>query len=216
MRHLFLFVFLLLAGIGVAQCAETSPEEVAAVPFNVKDQALQKTLEYGQELFLRQDLDQATRLFKRVLTLDPCNKEARDGLLALAYKSSDPKNINDFVESQKCPSPPIPKPQTEASKTTTIKDQNPAKPSGESQPTSPLGTSTDKMSASKEISASTPVAAAPARATPPAPQQALLHEADLQKKIADMQDKVQRIETSAQAQNARLDKLTNEQPMTRN
>jgi hypothetical protein len=195
------FLLLFMTGTGTAWCVETTPDEVIVIPVNVKDQALEKTLEYGQELCLRQDFDQATKLFKHVLTLDPCNTEARETLATIAKKGPATKGINDFLNGLKCVMPAIPAPVREDQKVPTFEQRATPAVSGTGfHPTAP-GTTT---------------VALPAPATPAVPQLTPLQGATLQEKMADLQKKVQRIENAAQAQNTRLDKLNNVQPVTKN
>jgi hypothetical protein len=212
MRYFLLtLLFLFVTGTGIV-FAQLSPEEVAMVPLNVKDQALEKTLEYGEELCLRQDFDQAIGLYKHVLALDPCNTQARDALSMMAKKGYNPKAINDFLASQKCTQIVAPKIVVETPKAVVVKGQ-PDQPVTMNKglvvaPAAPIV----KMPAPSKRTFVAPTVTAPAKVAPPAPLQG----ATLQEKIADLQKRVQRIEASAQAQNTRLDKLTNEQPVTQN
>jgi hypothetical protein len=216
MRYLLLsFLFFSLAGTGTALCIETNPDEFVVVPVNIKDEALQKTLEYGQELFLRQEFGQATKLYKHVLTLDPCNAEARETLAVIAKKSPAAKDINDFLNGLKCVPPPIPEPVSEDQNVSTFEQHAFPAVSGKGfQPAAP-GTTTAALPAPVKTITITPRAATTSPMAPVAPQPTSLQGATLQEKIADLQNEVQHIEASAQAQNTELNKLNNEQPVTR-
>jgi hypothetical protein len=187
-RPILTFLFFCMTSSGIALCIETSPDEIVVIPVNVKDQALEKTLEYGQELCLRQDFGQATKLYEHVLTLDPCNSEARETLATIAKKGPATKDINDFLNGLKCELPPPPAPET---------------------------LTTTAPAPSKDM-AFAPKITSPVNATSGFTQHTPFQDATLQEKIADLQKRTQRIENAAQAQNTRLDKLNNTQPVTQN
>jgi hypothetical protein len=78
------------------------------VPESVKDQALEKTLQYGRELYLRQDFDQAVKLLKHVIALDTCNPPARDGLKMIADRGFQKESINAYLNGLNCQGAPAP------------------------------------------------------------------------------------------------------------
>ena len=181
-----LFLFTITTGLGF--CLETDPDVIIFTPPNVKNQALEETLQYGHELILRQDLGQATKLFKHVIALDPCNPQAREELKMIADRGYQKKVINDYLAGLNCEEKPAPQAVS--------------------------------MEPEKTVAA-LPMTALPnkveTRATAPVlPQTTPLQGATLEDKLADLQKKIQRIETNARDQNNRLNALTNRSSTSQN
>jgi len=107
-RSILTFLFFIVIGPGAGWCFQTGADEILFVPEHVKDRALKKTLQYGRELYLRQDFDQATRLLKHIIALDPCNQNAREGLKMIADKDYQKDTINAYLAGLACKETPPP------------------------------------------------------------------------------------------------------------
>ena len=195
MRHSILtFLFLLVIGTGAGFCFETDPGVILFVPDNVKDQALEKTLQYGRELYLRQDFDQAVKLFKHVIALDTCNPQAREGLKQIADRGYKKETIDAYLNGLECREMPAPEVATIEPEDALIPEPEPAKtPAPKAMTMAPVSVGT--------------------KATPVPSQHVPLKGPTLQAKLTELQKRVQRVENTAQIQNTRLNSLNNE-PLT--
>ena len=197
MRHSILtFLFLLVIGTGAGFCFETDSDVMLFVPESVKDQALEKTLQYGRELYLRQDFDQAVKLLKHVIALDTCNPQARDGLKMIADRGFQKESINAYLNGLNCQGAPAPM-------SASLEQKESLLPAPKQQKTVALEPR-QAAPISKETSATA------------TSQHGPLQGLTLQEKLANLQKRIQRAEDAAQSQSTRLNSLDNESSTIQN